>query len=246
MVVDMSAHSFQFEPEWIQKLEAVRHIPNMTYSDLASLVGRVLWAAFVREIPLSLFPHIITTCRIIADNIASGFEWSNRVPFDTSPVRMEIDKWMFTINSAFKHTEHVVDAAWLTSDGFADEFQSTWAFVSGDTVFSAKCDHHMNIFMAELLGAVRALEFAARHSSAAILELDNMGLVYALNKGHSCLPVADRAIGLLLSRLPRSFAFSVRHVHSEFNIGDRFTREDLGTCTLGPMCTQRVLVSSWG
>jgi len=244
--VDMRTHEFSFETSWVHKVHEARRTVADTYTDVASLIGRVLWSAHVKDVPLALSPHTIAACRVIADHIAAGVSWFDRVRFDVQHFLSETDTWLPQIERPFRLLSSDVDAVWVTSDGYSDEHIAAWAFTSGDHTTSSQCQRHMGIFMAELLGAIRALEFAASRGNSAILEVDNMGLLYALNKGHSCLPVVDRAIALLLSRLPSTFRFSVRHVHSEFNIADEYTRSRCGVQLEGLHCSQRVRVTSWG
>lgn len=247
MEFDLSAATVRMDPSWIQKFGLGLQIPSPTYADVAALLGKMMWACHVHNIPLCMVFETVETCRIVASDIAAGYAWEDKFRRSTLPFRLEITQWWSRLAAPFALHSSYENAAWYSSDGYSDPQFAAWAFVCGETARSGRCHMWMSVFFAELLGAVRAIEHAARSSlHSVVLEIDNMGLVYALNNGHSTVRAVDKILALLLSRLPRSFKFSVRHVHSEFNPADEFTRHRLGESSEGELVHQRVHIQLWG
>lgn len=248
MKFDLVASTVQMEPSWMQKFALHLQNPKPTYTEIAALLGKMMWAGHVHDIPLCLMFETVECCRTVARDIQSGRHlWEDKYARSMLPLRMEIAQWWNKLVLPFTLKRKPAPAAWYSSDGYSDPQMAAWAFVCGETARSGRCHMWMSVFFAELLGAVRAIEHAARSPfNSAIIEIDNMGLVYALNNGHSSVRAVDKILALLLSRLPSSFTFSVRHVHSEFNPADEFTRHRLGESCDGDLVHQRAQIQLWG
>jgi len=243
---DFVTQRLQLDSKWInstaRRLESASE--SMTFQALAELVGKFIWGCFVFGVPLSLTPNTIAAIKNTALKIRSGKLWSDTSSIPTHDLLLEL-RTLFTYLSTPQEvlkTPDRVDAVVTYSDGFADLSYASWAFSSGDTVISATIAQ-VDIFFAELFAATNALlHFAAQGHKAVHLLIDNSSVVFALHNGHSSNSAADSIIRHTLSQLPKDFIYSIRHVHSEWNEADVYTRAKVGTNMRGPA----LVAGFWG
>jgi len=232
IVYNFHSRTFVQDDKWKRStedlLDHMRFRP-LCYREMASVTGKLLWAAFLRHIPLASCNSLIHVCRLTAANIRDGAKWEDPFPCNRAPLRAQFIRLYASYCLPFAHKPLAPLPTVLSySDGFTDTKRSTWAFSSGDIVRSGSFAAPINIYFAELLAASYALIEMARFAKRAVLCIDNSAVLYALHNGHSSNVAADTIIHSLLKALPSDFAFRVVHVHSAFNEADMYTREKLG------------------
>lgn len=241
---DLRAHTVAPTPKWARKAQEATTTacrPKATYRQVVRATGCIIWASYVRRMPLATLPETMKGLRALAVSVQrAGWEASWEPP---EKMREEM------IRAADKIAEpaviHVPDDV---VPAFADASEDGWGIVCGDTVLSGVFSDALQdtpIFYKELVTAMSALCYIAkRGAKAATLFVDNSSVVHAVRSGNPRTALGARIFTDGFAKLPQSFLYGVKWVPTTQNVADAPSRV-LMPSEHGPLAPDVAATTSW-
>ena len=191
---DLTRHRFRMDTAWVQKVlgrEEYKEVVNghTTPRRAFRVFGSFVWQSYVMRTPMCYMPAVLSFVRRIAKQTHSNnARWDSRVAVPPS-VQAE----------TVARTRLIEDNEWYTPQNppptielWTDASSTAWAAVlvlpGGESVSQGAfegSDADTNIFLKEAYAVWQGVRMMQRVREASVTcHIDNLGLVFALRKGH--------------------------------------------------------------
>ena len=234
LVVDLQNKTYQLNESFLAKITTLQREQlgtTMTLRHIYQLLGSLLWAAYIRKLPLCQWSGVVELMSVVAEVASTNF---GTAVWDTSYQILtlhynDMEKLLKTVLdnpptslSPSREATHVLctDASTTYGAFMVVDLQTSTAIAAEH--FPFKDSEKLHIFIKEMLAAAAGLKWCASHGIHNVtMHVDNTAVMHCYNKLHSTVPFAN---ALLAQSVNDGMDITAAFVPTQYNCVDQFTR----------------------
>ena len=238
--VDLEAKRFRMSKSWIEKIseKQVAHCSTLSLRTLYEHLGRFLWSAHVRQIPLCTFPHVVDamSSAVRGTNLDDG--WDQNITLTQEQLRDLQKLEGIVLGNDWTILKTTGSEGACKFEVWSDASSTESAFIIIDRYLNKviggdqwKTSPETHIFLKELAVAVSALQWCKDNAiadSAVSMHIDNAAAHHSVRKNHSTVLRANELLAQV-SDVPRISTL----VGTDAMVADMFTRGERVTEFIG-------------
>ena len=230
MEIDLASKQFRMAPSWVSSIDTTPVPSTMTLRQLYQYLGKYLWAAHVRQVPLCDFPYVLETMSMAVKG--PEFEkngWDGSVTlFERQIIDLRKLQTLILKNEwcRLKTAPKEETCRYEVWSDASDEVSAYIVIdrIMGKVIWAEQwgTDALTHIFVKELNTAVTALKWCRNnvdYAGGVATRIDNAAAHHCVRKGHSTVVRANEMLRTV-SDVPRA----TRLIGTDDMIADMFTR----------------------